>query len=346
MKILFTLLLSYSCVLAQNTKNAIVSNDDSSPNDDIPVIFQKSLEYIFEEWNTKYGKNYQNALEHRYRFAVFAQNYAEVEYRNSLNRTFTLALNKFADLTNDEFRSNHLSGFASHHSTKKYNTKMNDYEVLPEEVDWTQKGAVTAVKNQGQCGSCWAFSTTGSIEGAWFIATGELISLSEQQLVDCSTAEGNQGCNGGLMDQAFEYVIKNGGICGETEYPYIAENGNCTECKPVAKIHSYVDVQHNNDTALMVALTQQPVSVAVEADGLDWQFYFGGVVTDSCGTNLDHGVLVVGYGTDSSAGPFWKVKNSWGQDWGEAGYIRLGRGAKFDPNGECGILMQPSYPIV
>lgn len=333
------------------------------------------IEEVFEKWHEKYQKVYTDALEHRYRYSVFAQNYAEVEYRNSLGRTFTLGLNQFADLTNEEFRSRYLSGINENNSKRSEYYKTPYVKSLPSEVDWTQKGAVTPVKNQGQCGSCWAFSTTGSIEGAWFIATGELVSLSEQQLVDCSGPEGNQGCNGGLMDQAFEYVIKNGGICGEAEYPYTAVQGSCmasfeaigptgnddnsnddipvlankltSNCTNVAKIHSYVDVQHNNDTALMIAVAQQPVSVAVEADGLDWQLYFGGVVTDACGTNLDHGVLVVGYGTDSiSNQTFWKVKNSWGETWGENGYIRLGRGAKFDPNGECGILMQPSYPVV
>jgi len=341
--------LSYAFADKVNTRSAIgpTGNDDVNRDDDIPVLEETRIEQVFQEWYMKYEKNYQNALEYRYRYAVFSYNYAEIQYRNSLNRTFTLGLNKFADLTNEEFRASHHSGVYQQSNSKygKMSHKMY-MRNLPEQVDWTQKGAVTPVKNQGQCGSCWAFSTTGSIEGAWFLATGQLVSLSEQQLVDCSTAEGNQGCNGGIMDKAFEYVIKNGGICSEGEYPYMAQNSNCTVCKPVAKIHSYVDVQPNNDTALMFAVAQQPVSVAVEADGLDWQFYFGGVVTDSCGTNLDHGVLVVGYGNDTQAGPYWKVKNSWGQTWGEDGYIRLGRGAKFDPNGECGILMQPSYPVV
>jgi C1A family cysteine protease len=353
------------------------------------AISLTKMEETFEEWHKKYGKNYSNALEHRYRLSVFASNYAEIEYRNSLNRTFTLGLNRFADLTNDEFRSKHLSSTMK----REYSNDNTEYiklnvDVIPSEVDWTQKGAVTPVKNQGQCGSCWAFSSTGAIEGAWFIATGQLVSLSEQELVDCSTAEGNQGCNGGLMDQAFKYVILNDGICSESAYPYTGMQNNCMSttiqkmvgsynpkqaigptgnddsgnddipvitlrenminCTKIAKIKSYVDIQPNNDTALMIAVAQQPVSVAVEADGLDWQFYMGGVVTDSCGTNLDHGVLVVGYGTDYTSQPlsYWKVKNSWGESWGENGYIRLGRGSKFDPNGECGILMQPSYPVV
>jgi KDEL-tailed cysteine endopeptidase len=305
-----------------------------------------NMKEVFDDWKLKQSKKYETSLEERYRFSVFSQNYADIKFRNTLNRTVTLGLNKFADLTNEEFVSNHLKGYIPKPYSQNLRKSLPNMKALPNEVDWVAKGAVTPVKNQGQCGSCWSFSTTGSVEGAWFIATGQLESLSEQQLVDCSGAEGNQGCNGGMMDNAFQYIIKNGGICSEAEYGYTAQDGNCTSCNPVAKISSYVDVTPNNTQALMAAVAQQPVSVAVEADGMDWQFYFGGVVTDSCGLNLDHGVLVVGYGTDATQGDFWKVKNSWGPDWGEQGYIRIGRGSKFDPAGECGILMDPSYPVV
>jgi C1A family cysteine protease len=300
----------------------------------------------FEDWKVTHGKAYQTELENRYRFSVFSQNYMNIQLRNKKNRTVVLGVNKFADLTNEEFTANHLSKYVPKPNTKNLRPTLPNTDDLPVEIDWVAKGAVTPVKNQGQCGSCWAFSTTGSVEGAWFLKTGNLVSLSEQQLVDCSGSQGNQGCNGGMMDYGFQYIIQNGGICGEDSYPYTAQDGNCTKCTPVAKISSYKDVTPNSDSALQVAVALQPVSVAVEADGMDWQFYSGGVVTDTCGTNLDHGVLVVGYGTDSSAGDFWKVKNSWGPDWGENGYIRIGRGSKFDPNGECGILMDPSYPVV
>ena len=302
------------------------------------------IKSVFEDWKVKYGKSYETELEHRYRYSVFTENLANIQERNSQGRTIKLGLNKFADLTNGEFVSRNANkNIPTNLVTQNYIPIVNS---LPTEIDWNQKGAVTPVKNQGQCGSCWAFSTTGSVESAWFLKTGEFVSLSEQQLVDCSQSEGNNGCNGGLMDNAFQYIIKNGGICSEANYSYTATQGSCQSCTPVAKISSYVDVQPNNTEALMTAVAQQPVSVAVEADGLDWQFYFGGVVTDGCGLNLDHGVLIVGYGTDPSAGDYWKVKNSWGADWGEQGYIRIGKGAKFSSAGECGIQMVPSYPVV
>lgn len=227
---------------------------------------------------------------------------------------------------------------------------------VPESIDWVNNGAVTPVKNQGQCGSCWSFSTTGALEGAYYIKNGVLDSFSEQQLVDCDTRKNggkDMGCNGGLMDNAFSWIEKNGGLCTEEDYAYTSGTtktaGTCdTSCTVVSgsEIISYTDVKANSDNDMMTALAQQPVSIAIQADQKDFQLYNSGVFTGSCGTKLDHGVLVVGYGSLDGE-DYYRVKNSWGTTWGDNGYIYLGRGDKFNNgSGQCGMLMQASYPTV
>merc|ERR1712232_719606 len=217
---------------------------------------------------------------------------------------------------------------------------------LPDSVDWTTKGAVTQVKNQGQCGSCWSFSTTGSLEGAWEIASGKQVVLSEQQFVDCDKVD--EGCNGGLMDNAFKYAEQNA-LCTEESYSYKGRAGTCraTSCTvgiPKGGVTGYKDVAKDDMNALMEAVAQQPVSIAIEADLPTFQLYKSGVLSGICGANLDHGVLAVGYGTDAGK-DYWKVKNSWGATFGEEGYIRLLRGKS--GAGECGLLSgPPSYPVV
>jgi len=219
-------------------------------------------------------------------------------------------------------------------------------EVNAGTVDWRQKNAVTPIKNQQQCGSCWAFSSTGSIEGAVAISTGRLLSLSEQQLVDCSVAQGNHGCEGGLMDYAFTYVISNRGITTEANYPYTATGPNsCQSTKAAshdATITSFNDVPQNQEAQLIAAVTKQPVSVAIEADQSQFQFYKNGIFSSSCGTQLDHGVLAVGYST-SQGQDYWIVKNSWGTSWGMAGYILMAQ--HVGATGICGINMMSSYPV-
>lgn len=303
----------------------------------------------FEEWSSTYGKTYE-PTERDYRNSVYDTNVAMINAHNSGNHTWTMGVNQFADLTAKEFAARYTGGLLRpKRNLRKQGYTISNETALPSSVDWEAKGAVTPVKNQQQCGSCWAFSTTGSVEGAWFLSKGQLVSLSEQQLVDCSGPEGNQGCNGGLMDDAFQYIIDNKGITTEAAYPYTAQDGTCaSKGKPVAAtLTGFKDVTANSEQALMTAIVQQPVSVAVEADQSVFQFYSGGVMTSSCGTQLDHGVLAVGYGTDAAnGGDYYKVKNSWGESWGEKGYIRLGRGAKFNPSGQCGIQMMASYPVV
>jgi C1A family cysteine protease len=297
-------------------------------------------------WTRQYGKTYSD-IEGFYRYQVFAKNMEMIAAHNAKNAGFTMAANEFADLTPEEFNARFVGGFRSQPRRGNFNLDLlrTSSVDLPSSVDWSQKGAVTPIKNQGQCGSCWAFSTTGSVEGINEINGKGLHSLSEQQLVDCSGAEGNQGCNGGLMDSAFEYIIKNGGLCSEASYPYKARDGTCdTSCSPVTQIKSYTDVPHNDAQAFKEAIAQQPVSIAIEADQSSFQFYSGGVLTANCGTQLDHGVLAVGYGTMSGT-EYYKVKNSWGASWGMSGYILLAAGSSYNNGaGQCGILSQPSWP--
>jgi C1A family cysteine protease len=255
-----------------------------------------------------------------------------------------MALNEHADLTSEEFGARYIGGFRYKLSQVTEKVKPTPVDALPASWDWSAKGAVTPIKNQGQCGSCWAFSTTGSTEGCRFIDTNSLVSLSEQQLVDCSDSEGNQGCDGGLMTQAFQFIINNKGICSEASYPYQGVDGTCQTCTPVTTITSYTNVGADSDTDMMTAIYAQPVSIAVEADQSSFQFYSGGVMTAACGTNLDHGVLAVGWGSLSGS-DYYKVKNSWGASWGMSGYILLGRGSTYNGgDGQCGMLEMGSFP--
>jgi C1A family cysteine protease len=208
---------------------------------------------------------------------------------------------------------------------------------------------VTGVKDQGNCGSCWSFSATGALEGAYQIKYGSLVSFSEQNLVSCDTID--SACNGGLMDNAFSWTKTNGGLCTEAGYPYTSgttgQKGSCTTtCTKNTGVapKSFTDIAKNSDSALMTALAQQPVSIAIQANQPAFQSYKSGVLTGTCGSNLDHGVLAVGYGTWTDGTDYYKVKNSWGTSWGMSGYILIQRG---NPQrcGECGILCgPPSYP--
>jgi len=280
------------------------------------------------------------------RKAIYEDNVKYIDAHNALyaagKSTFYMGVNEFSHLTHDEFKAQMVGPKITPRNQTNVKILANVAGKGPAAaVDWRTKGAVTPVKNQGQCGSCWSFSTTGSTEGRVQIATGKLTSLSEQQLMDCSTKEGDHSCQGGLMDYGFQYIIDNHGIDSEEDYPYKMRNEQCDKSKEknvVATIGGFTDVQKNSDAQMQAALSEGPVSVAIEADQRAFQSYKGGVFSAMCGTKLDHGVLAVGYDTD-----YWIVKNSWGATWGQEGYIELSR-TSGGSSGECGILMQPSYP--
>jgi len=299
----------------------------------------------FEAWKKETGKHYETAEAVSSALSAFAANDKIIEEHNAKGLSYKLGHNEFSDLTWEQFQSTHMSELFTNKAPKNMNRVhlTGVGQPVADSVDWVSKGAVTPVKNQQRCGSCWAFSTTGSMEGAYQISTGNLVSFSEEDLVQCDH-NGDQGCQGGLMDNAFEWIQKNG-ICTESSYPYTSGSGVTGTCKksctPVATNTGHHDVPAKDEDALKSAAASTPVSVAIEADKSAFQLYKSGVLdSSSCGTKLDHGVLVVGYGTDSSSGKdYWKVKNSWGATWGEEGFVRMVQGKNM-----CGIAQQASYP--
>jgi len=318
------------------------------------MIWQKvNLKQLFKDWQLHFKKEYKSMEEEGERYLQWIEGMYKIGMVNSQNLSYKLRMNQFGDLTSDEFRLQiHGNKGSCLHSPKKSKPKPYTKKALakgvdvPASIDWTAAGVVTPVKNQGDCGSCWAFSATGSTECNWAIATGQLNSLSEQQLVDCSSAYGNDGCDGGWMDYAFEYIQADGGLCSESAYPYTGVQGSCmsASCGQFYNaIAGYTDVTPYSEPALETAVASGCVSVGIEADQYAFQYYSSGVLTGLCGTTVDHGVLVTGYGTMSGQ-DYWYVKNSWGADWGVAGYVYICRDCNMNgQDGECGILMYPSY---
>ncbi|KAL1193219.1 Germination-specific cysteine protease 1 [Cardamine amara subsp. amara] len=356
---ILSLLLLYVIVSIASGAESITNNHLKLPSDGWWRT-DEEVRSIYLQWSAEHGKtnnNNNNGIinEHEKRFNIFKDNlrFIDLHNENNKNATYKLGLTKFTDLTNDEYRSLYLGARTepvrrnakANNVNKKYTAAVNVGE-LPATVDWRQKGAVNPIKDQGSCGSCWAFSTAASVEGINKIVTGELISLSEQELVDCDTSY-NQGCNGGLMDYAFQFIIKNGGLNTEQDYPYRGSDGKCNSIQKNSKVVSidgYADVPTNDETALKKAISYQPVSVAIEAGGRVFQHYQSGIFTGKCGTDLDHAVVAVGYGSENGV-DYWIVRNSWGPRWGEEGYIRMERNLAASKSGKCGIAVEASYPV-
>ena len=308
----------------------------------------------FSQWIHDFNIHVSDLHHRELLFQKWIVNHDYIQLINSQNLSYSLGHNQFSAMDSFEF-SQFLHSFD--------NPKYFDFDAplfyqhidsLPDSIDWVKLGAVTPVKDQGQCGSCWSFSATGALEGVFFNKFGKLVSFSEQQLVDCDNLKNggrDHGCNGGLMDYAFNWISHNGGLCSESDYPYVSgqtqTSGSCLKtCHLVdgSNIHSFIDVAPSDDSAFVSALSLNPVSVAIQANQPDFQLYKSGVFTGKCGTNLDHGVLAVGYGSLDSL-PYYKVKNSWSSSWGDNGYILLARGDQFnDGDGQCGILLQSSFP--
>jgi C1A family cysteine protease len=295
--------------------------------------------YDYNNYINKYNKTYNET-----KYLFFRKNIEYINHMNNKNLSFNLDLNQFTDNQNGISMKNIIF------KDECYNCFYGNKDKVYKSIDWRKIGVVTNVKNQGECGSCWSFSSTGSIEGINAIKYKKLHNASEQQLMDCSVREGNKGCQGGLMDNSFKYVIQNKGLCSEMGYPYKAEESFCKSfsCNNVVNIDDYSDIKPNDENILMRAVSQQPVSVAIQANLSSFKFYKSGIYQDDdCGNQLDHGVLIVGYGRDDLTDlDYWIVKNSWTSNWGENGYIRILRNYKKSISGMCGIAMQPSIPLI
>jgi cathepsin L len=311
------------------------------------VVFDQSLNEQWEAYKVKFNKDYSQDDEQARRI-IWEENIKRISQHNLRHdlglHSYRLGLNHYADMTNEEFRAR-MNG--ARFNASNISVVHRHVRGLPKSVDWRPKGYVTGIKDQAQCGSCWAFSATGSLEGQHFKATGKLVSLSEQNLVDCSGAEGNMGCGGGLMDQAFDYIIKNKGIDTESSYPYTAQDGTCHFKSNAigATVSSYKDVVSGDEGDLQASIASVgPISVAIDASSYNFQLYKSGVYDEaSCSSwMLDHGVLAVGYDTTSDGKDYYIVKNSWGTSWGQQGYIWMSR----NKSNQCGIATKASYPIV
>ncbi|XP_038688831.1 zingipain-2-like [Tripterygium wilfordii] len=311
-----------------------------------------SIAEKFEQWMAKHGRSYNSITERVNRFYIFKDNYEYIEnFNKAKNKTFKLGINAFSDLTNDEFLAMYAGSnlnipaiSSPLNTTSRYQNRRSLADV-PSSINWVEKGAVTPIKNQGSCGSCWTFSVIAATEGIVQIKTGELLTLSEQQILDCNFEY--YGCHGGSIIAAYDYIVRNKGIANGTTYPYEGKKLTCNTAlasEITAQISNFEILHANDEGALLEAVAQQPVSVVIDTRGRTFQHYHSGVYTAPCGTLPNHAITAVGYGTSEDGIKYWLLKNSWATTWGEDGYMRIKRD---DSNsyGHCGIAMHSIYPV-
>ncbi|WOL02246.1 zingipain-1-like [Canna indica] len=302
---------------------------------------------MFEQWIAQHGRQYKDESEKLYRLGVFTGNMERVSsFLQSDKRSYTIGLNRFADLTTEEFIATFTGARSISSNTSKPAPMPFPYANMaaPSRIDWRDNGMVTPIKDQGSCGSCWAFSSVASIESINKIARGKLISLSEQELVACDYNDA--GCDGGLHYNAFAFVVSNGGITTEENYPYQPDQSACDAAKlsdHAVSITGYSLVPTEDEASLMKAVANQPVSVSIDAS--EFMLYTGGIFDGPCEANLNHEVTLVGYGTDKNGTNYWIAKNSWGESWGDQGYLLLQKDVA-EKEGLCGLAIRASFPII
>ncbi|MQL78207.1 hypothetical protein Taro_010648 [Colocasia esculenta] len=356
--------------LAISNGMSIINNYDQEEGADSTELLgfvrcEQEMRHLFEEWMVKYDKSYNTLQERQRRLNIFKDNLRLIDEHNhpSNNHTFTLGLNHFADLTNEEFRSTYLMFQPVNvtHDELMLSTPTSDHRrqhvgrrrgrrSIPESIDWRDKGAVTAVKSQGQCGCCWTFATIATVESLNYIVRGDLITLSEQQLLDCD--DQNFGCDGGFVCRAYEYIERNGGIDTDQNYPYVALNGTCkADLVNAVSIDDHVYTAYMSEEVMAEVVARAPAAVGVKASSDKFRFYRSGVITGGCGTDLDHVVAAVGYGATEESEweqphEYWIIKNSWSEGWGENGYARILRNNRRELDGTCGIASYITYPKI
>ncbi|XP_019174039.1 PREDICTED: zingipain-2-like isoform X2 [Ipomoea nil] len=313
-----------------------------------PTLEETSFILRHERWMSLHGRSYKNETEKSKRFTIFKENVKFIEKFNKVSgRSFKLGTNKFTDLTKEEFRATLLNEEKStpYPKTSKPTSFVNEsLAEVPESLDWREQGAVTNISVQGKCGA-WAFAVVAAVEGITKIKTGQLISLSEQQLIDCDFNNG--GCSGGNRTEAFQFIKDSGGLMAESDYPYEGVEASCntqTLSNPAATITGYQEVEAT-ESALLAAVTNQPVSVGIDLGQLGlFQHYATGIFDGDCGSGYRHDMTIIGYGTSDEYGiDYWLVKNSWGISWGESGYMKMARG--INAQGVCNLNTRASYPI-